>query len=62
MPQSLVEKEIKDGIFVQYIPDPAPIYMRLYLAWNKNSMQKTRNIFVRDAILNSLIPIEKQQL
>lgn len=62
VPQSLVEKEIKDGIFVQYIPDPAPIYMRLYLAWNKNSMQKTRNIFVRDAILNSLIPIEKQQL
>lgn len=59
VPQSLVQEEIKNGILEQYVIDSAPIYMRLYLAWNKNSMQKPKNIFVRDAILDALIPVEK---
>lgn len=59
VPQSLVHKEIENEVLEQYVIDSAPIYMRLYLAWNKNSMQKPRNIFVRDAILDALIPVEK---
>ena len=51
IPRCFVEEDLKQGILVEHKHISAPIYMRLYLAWNKNSMQKPRNIFVRNAIL-----------
>lgn len=55
LPRSLVEKEIRDGFLFDAHVDFDPIYMRLYLAWNKNSIRKKKNIFVRDAMLANRI-------
>ncbi|MEM8832925.1 MAG: LysR family transcriptional regulator [Pseudomonadota bacterium] len=54
VPRSFVEDKIKSGEIFVANTDKDLINMRLYLAWNKLSMQKPKNIFVRDAILDSL--------
>lgn len=61
MPKCFVEEDLEQGILIDHNHISAPIYMRLYLAWNKNSMQKPRNIFVRDAILEAIKTAKKCQ-
>ena len=48
-----MKEELEKGILFEANTDLPTVDMRLYLAWNKQSMQKPKNIFVRDAILET---------
>lgn len=53
LPKPIVKEELEKGILFEANTDLPTVDMRLYLAWNKQSMQKPKNIFVRDAILET---------
>lgn len=54
IPRHFVQEELSQGSLREIALSGDPPRLRLYLAWNKFALRKPRNLFVRDAILESI--------